>query len=56
MPIIEYPDSTLVTTQPDLDDLIAHIRHVGRFAFDTEFVSEETFEPVLCLVQVATRD
>jgi ribonuclease D len=56
MPIIEYPDSTLVTTQPDLDDLIAHIRHVGRFAFDTEFVSEDTYEPVLCLVQVATED
>ena len=24
--------------------------------FDTEFVSEETFEPVLCLIQVATRE
>ena len=31
-------------------------RQPGRFAFDTEFVSEETFEPVLCLIQVATRE
>src|SRR5262249_40396422 len=28
----------------------------GRFALDTEFVSEETFEPILCLLQLATRD
>lgn len=39
-----------------LDRLIAHLRASGRFAFDTEFVSEDTFEPVLCLIQVATRE
>ena len=45
---------TLISTKDALDDLVAHIRQSGRFAFDTEFVSEETFEPVLCLIQVAT--
>ncbi len=52
----EIPDIPLITTQADLHELIAHIRERGRFAFDTEFVSEDTFEPVLCLVQVATED
>ncbi len=46
----------LVTTTRQLQDLVEHIRAAGRFAFDTEFVSEDTFEPVLCLVQVATRE
>ena len=44
----------LVATPGALRELVDHIRQAGRFAFDTEFVSEETFEPVLCLVQVAT--
>jgi ribonuclease D len=44
----------LIATNAALDDLVAHIRQSGRFAFDTEFVSEDTFEPVLCLIQVAT--
>ncbi len=44
----------LVTTSVELDHLMAHVRSRGRFAFDTEFVSEDTYEPVLCLVQVAT--
>lgn len=51
------PDSAeipLITTPEGLDELLGHLRSVGRFAFDTEFVSEETFEPVLCLIQVAT--
>ncbi len=39
-----------------LDRLVSHLRACGRFAFDTEFVSEDTFEPVLCLIQVATRE
>ncbi|MFO0909114.1 MAG: ribonuclease D [Isosphaeraceae bacterium] len=45
-----------ITTPAELAELVAHIRSVGRFAFDTEFVSEQTFEPVLCLVQVATTE
>jgi ribonuclease D len=45
----------LITKAADLEELVAHLRAAGRFAFDTEFVSEDTFEPVLCLVQVATR-
>src|SRR3954471_21683961 len=46
----------LIARASDLEELVAHLRSHGRFAFDTEFVSEETFEPVLCLIQVATRE
>ena len=49
-------DLELITTDAGLADLIAHLRSSRRFAFDTEFVSESTFEPILCLIQVATRD
>ncbi len=49
-------ESPLITTVAGLDDLVRHVREAGRFAFDTEFVSEETFEPNLCLIQVATAD
>src|SRR5436190_10683923 len=50
------PDEILIATPGQLGELIGHVRAVGRFGFDTEFVSEETFEPVLCLIQVATRE
>jgi ribonuclease D len=46
----------LVDTSAGLQELIDHLRAAGRFGFDTEFVSENTFEPVLCLVQVASAD
>jgi ribonuclease D len=46
----------LIATASELRELVAHLHEAGRFAFDTEFVSEETFEPVLCLIQIATRD
>ena len=52
----DSPAPPLIDSPAEMDDLLAHLREAGRFAFDTEFVSEDTFEPVLCLVQVATRD
>jgi len=50
-----FPDPPLATNDA-VDGLAKHLRAVGRFAFDTEFVSENTFEPVLCLIQIATRE
>src|SRR5271155_3202049 len=47
---------SLITTAAQLQGLIDHLRASGRFGFDTEFVSEDTFEPVLCLIQVATSE
>lgn len=46
----------LIATRAGLQELVGHLREARRFAFDTEFVSEDTFEPVLCLIQVATRE
>jgi ribonuclease D len=52
----ELIEESLVATPAQLRELVAQVRSSGRFGFDTEFVSEETFEPVLCLIQVATAD
>ena len=43
--------------RPDgLVELCSHLRKVGKFGFDTEFVTEDTYTPQLCLVQVATQE
>ena len=36
--------------------LVSDLGQRREFAFDTEFVGEDTYIPVLCLIQVATRD
>lgn len=46
----------LIVDQSEFNELCDHIRHVGIVAFDTEFVSENTYRPVLGLLQFATRD
>lgn len=45
-----------ISTQADFEDLCRHIREIGAVAFDTEFISEFTYRPELCLVQLATRE
>ena len=50
------PEETqlLIEEQSSFDELCEHIRSVGVVAFDTEFVSEHTYLPELCLLQLAT--
>jgi ribonuclease D len=46
-----------MVTEPDqLAALCAALTTAGSFAFDTEFVGEDSFTPVVCLLQVATAD
>ena len=46
--------SPLITTSDELAEFCHHLATADLIAFDTEFVSEDTFYPQLCLVQVAT--
>ncbi len=55
--MVQRPDRHKVTSiesQEQIDQLALECRENGRFAFDTEFVMEESFIPELCLVQIAT--
>src|SRR5687768_7996822 len=44
----------LITNQHTFEELCDHIRKAGVVAFDTEFLSEFTYRPELCLLQFAT--
>ena len=45
-----------ITSPKDLLAMVEHVRAVGTFAYDTEFIGEETYFPHLCLVQLATSE
>jgi len=49
-------DAELVTTAPALEQLLAHLREAGTFAYDSEFIGESSYHPRLCLIQVATTE
>lgn len=49
-----HGEDALVTTEDDLARLARAWEDEPRVAVDTEFVSERTYAPVLCLVQIAT--
>jgi ribonuclease D len=46
----------ILTKQRELDALCDRLSGCPEIAFDTEFVSEDTFHPELCLIQIATRE
>lgn len=62
IPIRSPPDlappvpSPIITRQSDLEALCERIEAAPIVGFDTEFVSEDTFHPELCLIQVVTPD
>jgi ribonuclease D len=45
-----------IATQQELLDFCDRLQNVRTIAFDTEFVSEDSYRPELCLVQVAADD
>src|SRR5690349_1750004 len=53
-PLIPRSGAALVVTPDELEELIAHLRNAGRFAYDSEFIGELTYHPKLCLIQVAS--
>ncbi len=46
----------LIVTQDEFEEFCLHVREAGTVAFDTEFISENTYQPQLCLLQFATAD
>ncbi len=46
----------IITTDEQLSELCASLATAGEIALDTEFVSEDTYLPELCVIQVATRN
>lgn len=45
-----------ITSPAQLTELCRRLARADRIGIDTEFVSEDTFRPELCLIQVATQD
>lgn len=43
-----------ITDPGELPGIVDHIRETGLFAYDTEFIGEETYFPRLCLIQLST--
>ena len=55
MELVHSGEPVLVSTDEQLARLIATLRDDGSFAYDSEFISEKSYFPQLCLVQVASR-
>ena len=53
-PLIPRGPVPLIASDAELAQLIAHLREIGAFAYDSEFIGEMSYVPKLCLIQVAT--
>lgn len=55
-PLVPCCKPELVTDANALGKLVDALRSVGSFAFDTEFIGENTYYPHLCLIQAGTAE
>lgn len=46
----------LIVEPAGLSELLEHLHGQESFAYDTEFIGEETFRPRICLIQIATTE
>ncbi|MCC7191761.1 MAG: HRDC domain-containing protein [Phycisphaeraceae bacterium] len=53
-PLVPTNVPEIVQDRVGLTRLIGELRDAGRFAYDSEFIGEQSYFPRLCLVQVAT--
>ena len=53
-PLIPAGEPELIEDDLALREFVEHIREAGSFAYDTEFIGEETYYPKLCVVQLST--
>lgn len=53
-PLVPTGQATLVSDDASLAELIDHLRSVGRFGYDSEFIGELTYFPKLCVIQVCS--
>ncbi len=54
-PFVPQGEPEFIDSPEQLDRFMDHVRSEGCFAYDTEFIGEETFVPNICLLQLATR-
>ena len=53
-PLASQDPAVVVDTGPALAEMVRELEAAGAFAFDSEFIGERSYEPLLCLVQAAT--
>lgn len=54
LPLVPRNQPALLSSNGEVEELIAHLRAEGRFAYDSEFIGELTYHPKICVIQVAT--
>ncbi len=53
-PLISTEDALWIDKEQDFLSLCKELKENGVFAFDTEFIGEDSYHPFICLIQVAT--